>query len=48
MGFGATNVLWYTLKTSIVSNEVRRADTDFDWLQSTLVRLHPNRVVNIN
>lgn len=45
LGFGSTSVLWYTLKTTIVVNEVRRADTDFDWLRSTLIRFHPNRII---
>ena len=47
LGFGSTSVLWYTLKTTIVVNEVRRADTDFDWLRSTLIRFHPNRIVTL-
>lgn len=46
LGFGTTSVLWYNLKTSIVANDVRRADTDFDWLRSTLIRFHPNRIVS--
>lgn len=46
-GLGAKTQYYYIMKTNLIKGTVKRMSEDFDWLNSTLLRLYPNLVVNI-
>jgi hypothetical protein len=44
-GFGAKTEYYYHIQSNLIKGTVKRLSEDFDWLNSTLLRLYPYLMV---